>query len=62
VAHRPASRQQYWAPKLRGNAERDKDHKKRLRALGWHVLVVWECELSDTAALAHRVKSFLDSG
>lgn len=62
VAHKPRSRQNYWTPKLRRNAERDKDHQQSLRALGWRVLVLWECEISDAAALAKRVKRFIDSG
>jgi DNA mismatch endonuclease (patch repair protein) len=61
VAHKPRSRQNYWTPKLRRNAERDKDHQRRLRTLGWRVLVLWECELFNASALAKRVKRFLDS-
>ena len=61
VAHKPRSRQSYWTPKLRRNAERDKDHQQRLRALGWRVLVLWECEVFKASALAKRVQRFLDS-
>lgn len=61
IAHAPGSRQKYWTPKLLRNAQRDKDHQKRLRALGWRVQVLWECELSNPS-LAQRIKKFLDSG
>lgn len=41
----PSSRQDYWRAKLERNVERDKQNFIRLRALGWRVVVVWECEL-----------------
>ena len=40
----PSSRQDYWIPKLRRNVERDHSADEALRALGWTVIVVWECE------------------
>jgi DNA mismatch endonuclease (patch repair protein) len=61
IAHRPSTRQEYWTPKLLLNAQRDKIHQQRLGELGWHVLVLWECELTDPTAVAQRVKNFLDS-
>src|SRR4051812_28188585 len=36
---RPASRQDYWLPKIAGNQSRDARHVEALRALGWEVLV-----------------------
>lgn len=41
----PQSRQEYWAPKLRRNAERDGLNAERLTQAGWRVFIVWECEL-----------------
>lgn len=43
--HWPASNQQYWESKIRRNIERDRLNQERLQALGWKVLIVWECEL-----------------
>jgi DNA mismatch endonuclease (patch repair protein) len=40
----PGKRQDYWLPKLRRNVERDADDQRRLIALGWEVLTIWECE------------------
>ena len=31
--------------KIRRNKERDKEEQKRLAAMGWHSITVWECEL-----------------
>ena len=36
----PSSNQDYWRSKILRNVERD-----QLEALGWKVIVVWECEL-----------------
>ena len=45
LARLPKSRLDFWLPKLEGNAERDKKAQAALRANGWRVIVVWECEL-----------------
>ena len=41
----PSSNQEYWEPKILRNVERDKQNTEALEALGWNVLVIWECEL-----------------
>lgn len=40
----PSSRREFWGPKIERNRERDEDRTKKLQALGWDVLIVWECE------------------
>jgi DNA mismatch endonuclease (patch repair protein) len=45
------SRTEYWREKIAGNQRRDTKHRRELRALGWSVLVIWECELARAAAL-----------
>ncbi|MBZ5639200.1 MAG: very short patch repair endonuclease [Acidobacteriia bacterium] len=55
----PKSRLDFWRPKLEGNRQRDRRNMRALRALGWLVLVVWECELFDEKKLSRRLKSFL---
>lgn len=41
----PASNKEYWEPKIKRNAERDRTNQERLRADGWNVIVVWECDI-----------------
>ena len=41
----PSSNQDYWRPKILSNVERDQLSRQELEALGWKVIVVWECEL-----------------
>lgn len=58
-SHIPKSRPQYWNPKLKHNVVRDRRNEKKLRAQGWQILILWECELSDRRSLAKRLKAFL---
>lgn len=41
----PESNRSFWVAKIRRNKERDKEEQKRLAAMGWHCISVWECEL-----------------
>lgn len=41
------SNQTYWNPKIVGNRERDARHATTLRADGWTVFTIWECEATD---------------
>lgn len=52
AAARPRSRLDYWMPKLDGNVARDERRRSELEAAGWQVMVIWECETRDGAALA----------
>lgn len=45
VASMPKSNQDFWIPKLTGNKKRDMKNISALKGLGWHVIVIWECEL-----------------
>jgi len=40
----PASRREFWLPKLARNVERDKEQQEALRSMGWTPAVIWECE------------------
>ena len=55
----PRSNLDYWRPKLRRNRERDVQHEAALRAKGWQVMVVWECDTKNTGRLAENLKRFL---
>ena len=58
-AYTPKSRTAFWKQKFAANVKRDREVMTRLRALGWHVLVVWACELRDAEALSHRLDDVL---
>jgi DNA mismatch endonuclease (patch repair protein) len=60
TARTPKTNTGYWVEKIRRNTERDVRHRSELNALGWDVLVVWECEIKDAEALSSRLTSFLE--
>jgi DNA mismatch endonuclease (patch repair protein) len=56
----PSTNQSYWLPKLQRNVQRDRASIRALKRDGWRVLVLWECQLKDTAKLQRRIRKFLD--
>lgn len=52
----PKSRTDYWGPKIEANKARDTRKRRELRALGWKVIVVWECELRNEAKLGSKLR------
>lgn len=59
LARIPKSRPEYWLPKLERNRHRDAAALEGMQAMGWEVLVVWECETGDLANLRKRLSAFL---
>jgi DNA mismatch endonuclease, patch repair protein len=54
----PKSNEAYWRHKFAENKLRDKRVARKLRRLGWHCYVVWECQAMDAALLAKRLERF----
>ena len=54
---RPRTNASYWEPKIARNMQRDRENNELLARRGWHVLRVWEHEL--TADAASRVEAEL---
>lgn len=57
----PKANRSYWTAKINRNRERDARTWKALHALGWKVLVVWECKTKDVDTLTRRIRKFLES-
>ena len=53
----PASNKSFWLQKFAANVDRDKRVGVALRKLGWRVLTIWECQLTDSylRALKRRI-------
>ena len=60
LARQPKSRLDYWLPKFERNRSRDFETIAALRALGWSVLVIWECQVPDEDAAERILKPFLE--
>lgn len=59
--HRPATNVHFWNEKIEKNIKRDKKVAGELAKLGWHVLVVWQCELksANQVALMQKIEDYL---
>lgn len=55
----PKAHADYWQKKFDDNVLRDKKSQAMLEALGWQVLVIWECETKDPDSLTKRLSTFL---
>jgi len=62
-SRKPATRRDYWLAKLERNVVRDKAAVRRLRRMGWGVMIVWECQTRSAGVdrLAGRIARFLES-
>ena len=58
----PKSNETYWRHKLQTNIERDERNAFEIAALGYRMIVVWECEVADLPDLERRLDAFLDCG
>ena len=61
-ASTPKSRIAFWTEKFAANVARDARQEAALRALGWRVLVIWECETRHKAAVERRLAALIRSG
>ena len=55
----PKANRGFWEPKLRRNAERDRENDAALAAMGWSVIRVWEHE--DPEHAAARILGYLSN-
>lgn len=54
-AYTPKSRLEFWLKKFDENVKRDATQRAKLKAAGWKVRVVWECQTGDREALRKRL-------
>ena len=55
LAATPSSNVEFWQHKFAANVARDTRKAKEIEALGWAVLVVWECQSEDELELDRLV-------
>ncbi|MHC2086455.1 very short patch repair endonuclease [Methylobacterium sp. CM6244] len=55
----PKTRVEFWLTKFARNVERDAEMERRLKAGGWNVLIIWECETRQVDQLIARLNDFL---
>ena len=60
AGHRPSSNTDYWIPKIEKNIERDSRKIEELKEKGWHVIVIWQCEINTIAKRNDRLSRIFD--
>jgi DNA mismatch endonuclease (patch repair protein) len=55
----PATNVEFWKTKIDGNIERDKRDIAELEKQGWHVIVVWQCEIKNIELQKERLTKLL---
>lgn len=60
AARIPKSNIEFWKTKLLRNAERDKAERQQLEEMGWRVIVVWECEISNKKKREERLAALAE--
>lgn len=58
-AYLPKTRTDFWQRKFEDNVRRDNRAVGSLRKGVWHVLVIWECQVSNRVTLVRRLTQFL---
>jgi DNA mismatch endonuclease (patch repair protein) len=56
----PSTRAAFWNEKFTKNVERDARHQTSLEAMGWIVIIVWECELRDAGSALSNLADRLE--
>ena len=64
----PKSNTEFWTAKIERNRERDLERRAQLKQMGWHTVVIWECQLKSKtreatlAELEHLLhKTYIDN-
>ncbi len=53
----PKTRIDFWQRKFESNMTRDGVVRRALQKDGWHVVVIWECELRKSTRIEKRIRS-----
>jgi len=56
---RPTTNESFWNTKLDRNIDRDRRLQRKLRGMGWKVMVVWECQTGQPERLVTKLQRFL---
>lgn len=57
----PQTRKNFWQSKFKKTILRDKRNLKKLRLLGYKIIVIWECQIRNSEKLSAKLIKFLKS-
>lgn len=56
----PKSRKRFWQRKFDRNVARDRKAIRDLRASGWRIAIIWECETRSKESILDRVRKIFE--
>lgn len=56
----PETNKEFWSNKIFVNKQRDKRNKRELEALGWNIIIIWQCEISTKQKLESKMKEVIE--
>jgi DNA mismatch endonuclease (patch repair protein) len=59
LGSRPKTNEVHWRQKIDRNQKRDREVMAELRAAGWNVLELWECEIRRCIGVQQRIEPFM---
>lgn len=57
----PETRKAFWEEKITRNIARDSTNYKELKNMGWKILVIWQCDLSNKAKREFTLSKLLST-
>ena len=57
----PKNQRKFWKKKFERNIANDQRNIRKLRRLGWRVIVVWECQLKNPEKVLARLEKFISA-
>lgn len=61
IGHTPKTNASFWREKIKANRARDARNIRKLRADGWTVLIIWECELATALRAEEAISKLIRS-
>ena len=62
LTYMPKTRTAFWSAKFARNVARDREVRRMLKALGWKVHVMWECDTRNVKTLERQLRRILGLG
>lgn len=60
AAKLPKTRKAFWKKKIFENISRDQKQIGKLENMGWHVIVLWQCEINTKMKQRKRLSALVD--
>lgn len=60
AAKLPETRKEFWKNKIEATKARDKTNQEDLKALGFRIVIVWQCELNNTELRKLRLTNLVN--